>query len=367
MPPPYPLTNRRQRTPAPRRALRQLALGAATVISISFSIASTVALAEAERGVSRQTEEIATTDPRAPLQKYRHLRPDSTIGDLLNHPAFVGFARLTLPWDDRSYDPLVPLTNIGSLLPYHSNVDPVAVVSALNRMIDDVGRGKTIFYEVYTEEQRREDPTLVAVGLFFVRGAPGAPFAVISPGGGFQYVASIHEGFPHAAAISEHRYNAFVLKYRAGMGSEVATQDLAAAISFILDHADQLGVTPHGYSLWGSSAGARMAATIGSHGVMSFGGKDHPKPSAVILAYTAHSDMSQDEPPTFVVVGGRDRISPPEAMENRIARLRATGTEVEYHRYEPLGHGFGLGTGTPAEGWVDLAMRFWKRVMSSGQ
>jgi acetyl esterase/lipase len=220
---------------------------------------------------------------------HRRLTPESTIGDLLEHPTFAGFTRLILPWDDRPYDARMRLARIGSLLPYHDEVDPETAVSALNRMIDDAGRGETIYYDVYAEEQRRDEPALADVGLFFFRGRPGAPFAVVSPGGGFRYVGSVHEGFPFASAIAGHGYNAFVLKYRTGMGSEAPTRDLAAAIDYIFDRADQLGVSRRGYSLWGSSAGARMAAAIGSHGVVRFGGANHPRPSAVIMAYTAPS------------------------------------------------------------------------------
>lgn len=183
---------------------------------------------------------------------------------------------------------------------------------------------------------------------------------MISPGGGFSYVGSVHEGFPYAAEISNKGFNAFVLKYRAGQGQTVATQDLAAAISYIFENADTLGVATQGYSLWGSSAGARMAASIGSHGVARFGGEDLPKPSAVVMAYTAHSDHSSDDPPTFVAVGEQDGIAPPCAMERRIAALRKAGTAVNYRTYKALGHGFGLGIGTSAEGWVADAVRFWE-------
>jgi hypothetical protein len=37
-----------------------------------------------------------------------------------------------------------------------------------------------------------------------------------------------------------------------------------------------LGLGSDGYSLWGSSAGARMAATIGSRGVAHYGGDGVP-------------------------------------------------------------------------------------------
>jgi acetyl esterase/lipase len=289
------------------------------------------------------------------------LSVDDHIRDILNHPAFSGFGRLILPWDDRLYDETMRLGDIGSLLPYHSHVHPETVVGSLNRMIDDVGKGRTVFYDFYAEKEKREQPAREHTGLFFFRGRPGAPFAVISPGGGFSYAGSVHEGFPYAAEISSKGYNAFVLKYRAGHGGAVATQDLAAAISYIFENADTLGVGTQGYSLWGSSAGARMAAAIGSHGTARYGGKDLPKPSAVVMAYTAHSDLSVDEPPTFVVVGEQDGVAPPSAMERRIAALRKAGTEVEYRKYKDLGHGFGVGTGTSAEGWVADAVRFWER------
>jgi acetyl esterase/lipase len=291
----------------------------------------------------------------------RHLRAEDTIGDLLRHPDFAGFARLTLPWDDRTYDEWTKLSAIGTLLPYHSHVDPASTVRALNRLIDDAGQGRPIFFDIYTEAEKRDEPAKAHTGLFFHRGQPGAPFAIIAPGGGFAYVGSVHEGFPYAAEISTAGFNAFVLKYRVGQGGAVATRDLAAAVTFVFRSADALGVRTGGYSLWGSSAGARMAASIGSHGVVRFGGAEVPKPSAVVMAYTAHADLSSDEPPTFVVVGERDGISPPSAMEQRVSALRGLGTEVEYRVFPGVGHGFGLGIGTSAEGWVDEAIRFWKR------
>jgi acetyl esterase/lipase len=295
-----------------------------------------------------------------------HLNVGHRIRDVLNHPAFAGHGRLILPWDDRSYDQDMRLSNIGSLLPYHSHVSPDVVVRALNHMIDDANSGKAVFFDFYTEAQKRAEPSKAHTGLFFFRGKVGAPFAIVAPGGGFSYVGSVHEGFPYASEISRRGYNAFVLKYRAGHGGAVATQDMAAAVSYIFKSANMLGVSTRDYSVWGSSAGARMAAAIGSHGVARFGGDPLPKPSAVVMAYTAHADYSSDEPPTFVVVGEQDGIAPPSSMERRIVALRKAGTEVEYHKFGKVGHGFGLGTGTSAQGWIADAIRFWERFMKRG-
>ena len=294
-----------------------------------------------------------------------HLSKDSTIQDILAHPAFAGFGRLILPWDDRSVDGNVRLRNISTLLPYHSHVDPDDVVSALNRMIDDASSGKAIFYNIYTEAQKHEQPSKANTGLFFFRGRPGAPFAIVCPGGGFSYVASVHEGFPYAAEISKGGYNVFVLRYRAGHGGLVPTKDLAAAISYVFRNAKSLGIGTDDYSLWGSSAGARMAASIATHGVAFYGGEALPRPAAVVMAYTGHSEYSADDPPTFVVVGERDGIASPYVMERRVSALRAAGIPVEFHTYRNLGHGFGRGTGTSAEGWIGNAFRFWEHFIKS--
>ena len=290
-----------------------------------------------------------------------YLRADDSVGDLLKHPAFAGFGRLLLPWGDRRYDTTMKLREIGSLLPYHTLVDPAVVVSSLNRMIDDATAGRTVFYDFYSAAEKKEEPARRKRGLFFFRGKPGAPFAVVAPGGGFSYVASLHEGFPYAAEISKRGYNAFVLKYRAGKGGRIATQDLAAALTYIFRNAGALGVTTADYSLWGSSAGARMAASIGSHGTARFGGATLPRPAAVVLLYTGHSDLSKSEPPTFVAVGESDGIAPPEVMDRRVTALRRAGTDVEYHRFPGVGHGFGLGVGTSADGWIADALRFWAK------
>ncbi len=48
-------------------------------------------------------------------------------------------------------------------------------------------------------------------------------------------------------------------------------------------------------------------------------------------------------------------------MQWRIEALSSMGVPTEFYVYSGLGHGFGLGTGTVAEGWFDLAVNFWER------
>jgi acetyl esterase/lipase len=288
-----------------------------------------------------------------------HLTSNSYIRDIVNHPAFKGFGELLLTRDDNSSYYNTRLSNVASLMPYHQKVNPADVVSAINFMIDEADSGKTIFYDFYNAQQKRSDPAKENTGLFFFRGGPGAPFAIICPGGGFSYVGSLHEGFPIALALSRQGYDAFVIRYRIG-GERIACEDLAAAIAYIFANAATLNISTQNYSLWGGSAGARMAAWLASYGTSAYGERNLPRPGMAVIAYTGHSDWTRNDPPTFTIVGERDGLVNPERMERRVNAMKAAGIATEFHRYRNLGHGFALGTGTTAEGWIADAIRFWE-------
>ncbi len=80
---------------------------------------------------------------------------------------------------------------------------------------------------------------------------------------------------------------------------------MARAISFIYDHKEELEVDVNDYSLWGGSAGARMAALVGNKGYFQklTGRTDLQQASAVIMQYTGYSSVSSDDPPTYACVG----------------------------------------------------------------
>lgn len=162
--------------------------------------------------------------------------------------------------------------------------------------------------------------------------------------------------------LSKMGYNAFALIYRPG--AQTACEDLARAISFIFSHADELEVNTDCYSLWGGSAGARMAAYLGSYGPEAFGGDDLPRPGAAVIQYTGHSDYTENDPPTYTCVGDNDGIANWHTMQTRLENLNELGIPTEFHRYPGLGHGFGLGTGTSAEGWIEEAVIFWEKQMT---
>lgn len=244
------------------------------------------------------------------------------VKDVINDPAFEDYGRLIFPVD-MSIDNDLELQDVEEILPWYSEVNPERTVEIVN----------------YMKNQAEKT-------------------AVINAGGGFVYVAGMHDSFPQALELSKRGYNAFALIYRPG--AQTACEDLARAIAFLHEHADELQIDMDGYSLWGGSAGARMAAWLGSYGTAYFGEQAYPKPGAVIMQYTGLSETTGQEPPTYECVGTSDRIAYYRSVELYIDRIKIAGTDAEIQVFNGLSHGFGLGDGTVAEGWIDNAVRFWE-------
>lgn len=294
------------------------------------------------------------------------MNESTKINDILKNSLFKGIGQFLFPTDFYSITNNMTLKDVDHLLPYHSHIEVSTTIEVLEYLENQRKQGNQVFYDIYTEKEKQADPSKRKTGLFFFKGKKNAPFAIINAGGGFSYVGSIHESMPHALFLSKQGYNGFALQYRTG-GADVACLDLARAIEFIFEHAKELEVDTNCYSLWGGSAGARMAAYLGSYGTISFGGKYLPKPGTVVMQYTGHSDYTRNEPPTFVCVGENDRIAYWRVMERRIHILKRKGVDVEFHKYPSLGHGFGLGIHTSAKGWIDDGIHFWQKQIGKGK
>lgn len=284
---------------------------------------------------------------------------DTTIEQVENDPVFDGFGHLLFPVD-AGYMHGDTLNDIQ--LTWYSHIDPNETVAELNCLRDEAASGKQVFFPIYTEEEMSANPAKRDTGLFFFRGVPGARTAICNAGGGFAYVAAMHDSFPHAFELAKMGYNAFALIYRPG--AQTACEDLARAVAFLFDHSGELDINMDGYSLWGGSAGARMAAWVGTYGTQAFGEAACPKPAAVIMEYTGLGEVTGAEPPTFSVVGTSDGIASWQVMERRTEQIKANGTPAEIEVFEGLPHGFSLGTNTVAEGWINDAVRFWQEAIS---
>ncbi|MDD3137415.1 MAG: alpha/beta hydrolase [Lachnospiraceae bacterium] len=304
---------------------------------------------------SESEESIVSSEEVVETEEYTK---SSLIADVISDSAFEGYGRLLFPVDGGYYSGDT-LDNLK--LTWYNNISPDETVDIVNYLKNQTLSGNTIFYDIYTDKEKADDPDKEDTGLFFFRGNPGEKFAVCNAGGGFAYVGAMQDSFPHALELSKLGYNAFALIYRPG--AQTACEDLARAISFIFEHAEELQVDTNDYSLWGGSAGARMAAWVGSYGTQAFGGSNTPMASAVIMQYTGYSEYSKNDPPTYVCVGDSDGIANWRTMKTRLENMSSLGIDTEFHVYSGLGHGFGIGKGTVAEGWLSDAVAFWEKQM----
>lgn len=287
----------------------------------------------------------------------------STVSDVINDPVFADFGHLLFPVD-RSVSSSMTLAQVStsSVYMWYPYIQVEKTVEILNYLHTQAVGGQQIFYNIYTPEEIAADRSKADTGIFVFKGNDGKPFAITNAGGGFAYVGAMQDSFPHSLELSKAGYTAFALIYR----PDDPYNDLARAITFIQENAELLGVEKTNYSLWGGSAGARMAATLGNKGYLAqlTNNTNIPQAAAVIMQYTGYSAVSESDAPTYNCVGSNDGIASWHIMQNRSQRLSALGIPTEFHVYEGLGHGFGIGTGTIAEGWVKDAIDFWKENMN---
>ena len=294
---------------------------------------------------------------------YGEFTENTRVGEVIRDPAFRGFGRLLFPMD-LSISERMTLKQLSSSSVYlwYSDIRTEKTVEILNYLKQEVQKGHQIFYPIYTDKEMQQEPSRKNTGLFYFRGEPGKSFGIMNAGGGFYYVGAMHDSFPHALEVSRQGYHGFALIYR----TQEPYDDLARAICFLHDHAAEFQMDPDYYSLWGGSAGARMAAVLGNRDYLLqlTGRPDISQAAAVIMQYTGYSSASYSDAPTYACVGTRDGIADWRVMKHRLRILDEMGIPTEFHVYKGLRHGFGLGTKTVAEGWINDALRFWKQQLS---
>ena len=187
---------RRRRAPAVAALLLGTALAAALVASCADSAES-----PGPRPEEGSAASLTPTDPDDdPLTV---VTETTRLMDVMAAPEFAGFGDVIFPSSDRITAEMT-IADVGRLLSFHSNIRGSEVAVTLNEMLAGVREGTVTFHQIYSEEEIAADAAKAEVVLFHFRGEDGAPIGIASPGGGFSYVGSIHEGFPFA--LESFRY-----------------------------------------------------------------------------------------------------------------------------------------------------------------
>ena len=95
---------------------------------------------------------------------------DTPITEVQNDPVFADYGRLLFPVE-RTYMRGDTLGELG--LTWYNNIDPDETVRICNTLHDRAASGETIFYDIYSDAEKRADPDKENTGLFFFRGEEG--------------------------------------------------------------------------------------------------------------------------------------------------------------------------------------------------
>ena len=310
-------------------------------------------------------------------------------------------------WRHAPKTPLVGTTTLREKGSGSPNRDINAQCDGVNYLLSRLLRGDKVLYDVYSPEEVAEDPEKEPVKLmFFPPEKEGAgftekakqteikPFILLCPGGGYNAVCSVIEGFSTAQELNALGYPVFLLNYRVGYEHLMPApfDDLAAGLKYIFAHADELGVSKENYAVGGFSAGGHLAAEWGTD---NFGYARYglPKPAALVLVYavidrwlkvgeeaamdriygghtreilerfSVNKHAGSGYPPTFLV---HCKDDPEVPVQNSLILsdvLDGLGIPNELMLGEKGGHGFGSGRSTDAVGWTKRAAAFWERQM----
>ena len=321
-----------------------------------------------------------------------NVTPEWTFGQIHDLPEFGDAADYIVPvvGEQGAQMAAAPLMYFGQI-----GWSPEGMAEGFNRIAEICAGGEKVYYPLWTEEEAKDDPAVKERYLIHFPVEKKTPFVLISCGGAYIGAASMIEGFPTCKEINDLGYHVFTLNYRASANAKAPNpiEDMAIAVKYIMDHAEELNVDVENYAVGGFSAGGHLAASFGTeiNGWKKYG---LPAPAAEILGYPVitmgeftHADSranflqdkADDEamrelwsvekqvtpayPPSFIWQCERDNAVPIENTRMLTEALKEAGVPVQYVTYDSEWHGWGSGKGTLAEGWTKQAVAFWEGQM----
>lgn len=199
------------------------------------------------------------------------------------------------------------------------------------------------------------------------------PGILIFHGGGWAYGAA-EWSFPRAKHFAERGLVAIAVEYRLSNHKSVtpidAVEDAKSAIRWTRENADRLGIDPNRLVAYGWSAGAHLAV---ASAIFDTSSTRQSTPDALILVSPAVAlekdgwfrrlllglvdvadldpsrHLRKGLPPTLVLQGDVDTVTPLSGVRDFCDRSRALGNTCDLEVYEGFGHLF-TPAGVPDDG-----------------
>lgn len=323
------------------------------------------------------------------------ITPETKIGNITSRPEFKDYAYMTgaFPGIGGVISGMLKLSTMCKMV---GTWDAPTMADAMNYLSSRAKEGN-VFHHIYSEADRHADPGKKLTGIAALPAEKKSRFVVVCAGGGYASVCSMVEAYPVIKALNQMGYAAFSVQYRVGKDAVAPNpmDDLAQAIRYILNHADELNVEKEGYAVMGFSAGGHLAASFGTE-TLGYAHYDLPAPAALILSYpvitmgekthngsrklllgkaaanpaiqkkySIEQQVTSNYPPSYVWQFDQDNMVPIENTQLLVNALKENGISHAYDTFVGTIHGAGIGANTPAEGWLDRAVAFWEEVQKS--
>ena len=305
---------------------------------------------------------------------YKKIDANCSFNYIMNHPGLSGLGEEVLPLGNDLLRAVTGPWKLKIMIPFLGKHEET-VVNGLNYAIAAAESGGSEFISYYDDAAKAADPAKEDTGLLYYKTAEGAPFVVVAPGGGFTMLGVASSAYPYAQPLQEAGYNVFVLEYRVGVyegeedkipASDRAAEDMVAAVQYILSNAETLGVSKEDYLVLGSSAGGQVTARYCAE--QEYTALGLPAPAACIMLYPANCqryDYTGCTVPMYITVCQDDPQIDVAGLDTAVTAMEAAGLTVSYNKFQTGGHSFGIGVGTPAEGWMERALEFAKPYLEA--
>lgn len=320
-----------------------------------------------------------------------------TFGQILGRSEFQGISDFLIPVPGGLLGSLMKQLKLTAINTAFKNWNVDDIARGLNHISAMIKRGVRVHHDIWSAGEKAADARKRDTALFHFPTDKKGPFVLICAGGAYLAVASFSDAFPAAKELNRIGYSVFVLHYRSGRQNRwpAPLEDLQQALHTIHERADFFNVDPRGYALAGFSAGGHLVASMGTDhcGYTRWG---LPKPGALFLGYpvTIWDNMTRIHktclntilgkkptqaqveevsilphvnsgfPPTYIMHCRDDQMVYFQNAQLLADRLEVHGVPSILQAVPSGGHGIGLGTGTPAEGWLEEAVAFWQSQLA---
>ena len=286
---------------------------------------------------------------------------------IMQHPGLEGMGEDVLPLGSDLLRTVCGPWKLKIMIPFLGKHEQT-VVDGLNYAIEQAEAGQTEYVRFYSDAEIEADPAKADTGLLYYKTTEGAPFVIVAPGGGFTMLGVASSAYPYAKPLQDAGYNVFFLEYRVGVyegeadklpASDRAAEDMTAAVSYVLQNADSLGVSSEAYLVLGSSAGGQITARYCAE--QEYTELGLPAPAACLMLYPANCqryDYTGCTVPMYITVCQDDPQIDVAGLDTAVNAMEKAGMTVSYNKFPTGGHSFGIGVGTPAEGWMERALAF---------